>query len=108
MTATARQTTATEGREELAMTIHGVRYARHPGNENGDYWYSAESGLSVWEDTQDYPGPPRFYAWRGTMDDHDSALHGRVCASASCAVDALVEARAGRVRLDAEQAEESR
>lgn len=58
-----------------------------PGNENGNYWYA--NGVSVWEDTQDYPGPPRYYAWRGTMDDHDSAPHSPVCATASDALAAL-------------------
>lgn len=52
--------------------------ARIPGfvcvnenHENGCIHYSAEDGVSVFEDVQ---GPTRvFYAWAGTWDDHDAA-----------------------------------
>ena len=53
-------------------------------NQNGNVWYNADIDVSVFEDTQE--GTPRYYAWRGTWSDHDSATHTGVYGSMGEAV----------------------
>lgn len=57
------------------------------GSENGNYARTEIEGIviSVFEDTQE--ARPRYYAWAGEWDDHDTAQHTRVYRSESCAVD---------------------
>jgi len=38
---------------------------------NGYYWTNSDETISVFEDTSE--GTSQFYAWRGTIDDHDAA-----------------------------------
>ena len=56
-------------------------------NQNGNVWHNADIDVSVFEDVQG--NTPRYYAWRGTWDDHDSARHTAVCESMDEAVNAL-------------------
>ncbi len=45
-------------------------------NANGNAYHDASTGVSVFEDVQGVV--PRYYAWRGTWDDHDGAKHTAV------------------------------
>jgi hypothetical protein len=54
---------------------------------NGYFWENSTAGISAFEDTSE--GTSVWYAWRGTVDDHDTATQTAVCPTLDEAVAAL-------------------
>lgn len=53
-------------------------------NQNGNVYHDPELSITVFEDLEG--DAPRYYAWRGTWSDHDSARHTAVYGSMGEAV----------------------
>lgn len=64
-------------------------------NQNGNVYHDPELSITVFEDLEG--DAPRYYAWWGTWDDHDSARHTAVYDSMGEAVAALAQEPAARL-----------
>jgi hypothetical protein len=45
---------------------------------NGYFWENTAEGMAAFEDTSEGEGASRWYAWMGSVDDHDNAEHSPV------------------------------
>ncbi len=82
---------------EIAEELHrgGHLMARVGDNTSGNVYHDPELSITVFEDLEG--DAPRYYAWRGTWDDHDSARHTAVCDRMGAAVAALAQEPAARL-----------